>query len=57
MQLVTTEFFGLIFLYSFVSYENSRGRAHRSRGDIQGPQPLVTALNRDEDLNHFLGMK
>ena len=57
MQLVTTEFFGLIFLYSFVSYENSRGRAHSSRGDIPGPQPLVTALNRDEDLNHFLGMK
>ena len=57
MQLVTTEFFGLIFLYSFVSYQNSRGRARGSRGDIPVPQPLVTALNRDEDLHDFLGMK
>lgn len=57
MQLVTTEFIGLIFLYSFVSYENSWGRSHSSGDDIPGPQPLVTALNRDEDLNDFWGMK
>lgn len=57
MQLVTTEFIGLIFLYSFVSYENSWGRSRSSGGDIPGPQPLVTALNRDEDLNDFWGMK
>lgn len=57
MQLVATEFFGVISPYYFVSYENSQGHAHSSRGDIPSPQPLVTALNRDEVLNHFLSLK